>query len=105
VRRNVVAAVVGGFALGQLAWLDPLFVPLVLAGPLATGGIAATRGIALRWVGLAWAVAGVTMLLSDWLVNHEDAAFHAVVTVLMVALAALGWWIGARFGRRVRAAG
>ncbi|HZR96487.1 MAG TPA: hypothetical protein VFA56_12385 [Gaiellaceae bacterium] len=31
------------------------------------------------------------MILSDWLVNHEDVAFHAALTVVMPALAAATW--------------
>jgi hypothetical protein len=49
---------------------------------------------------VVWVVAGFTMLVSDWVVNHEDVAFHAIVTVLMAALASVGWWMGSRFDRR-----
>jgi hypothetical protein len=89
-----------GFAIGQLGWIDPIFIPLVLAGPLAVGAFAAVRGLALRPVVVVWVVAGLTMLVSDWVVNHEDVAFHAIVTVLMAALASVGWWMGSRFDRR-----
>jgi hypothetical protein len=34
------------------------------------------------------------MLISDWIVNNEDQAFHAVLTAVMVAIAGIGWGIG-----------
>ena len=102
--KQLALAVLTGFAVGQLGWFDPIFIPLVLAGPLAVGAFAATRRIALRLVVVLWVAAGLTMLASDWVVNHEDVAFHAVVTVAMAGLAFAGWWIGSRFGARRRLA-
>jgi hypothetical protein len=100
--RQLVVAVVIGIAVGQLGWIDPIFIPLVLAGPIAVGAFAAARGIDLSPVVALWVVAGVTMLVGDWIVNREDVAFHAVVTVLMTILASAGWWIGSRLGGRRR---
>lgn len=100
--RPLVISIVAGFAIGQLGWIDPIFIPLVLAGPLATGAIAAARRVALRWAMLTWFVAGITMLVSDEIVNHEDAAFHAALAVVMAALAAAGWGIVALFTRNSR---
>ena len=102
--RQLAFAVVTGFAIGQLGWVDPIFIPLVLAGPLAVGAFAATRGVPLRLVVVLWVAAGLTMLVSDWIVHHEDVVFHAAVTVLMAGLASAGWWIGNRFGARRRLA-
>ena len=102
--RQLALALAVGFAVGQLGWIDPIFIPLVLAGPLATGAFAALRGLSIRLTALVWVVAGLTMLLSDWVVNREDVVFHAVLTVVMAALAAAGWWIGSRLGRRRRLA-
>jgi hypothetical protein len=103
--RQLAYAGLAGVAIGQLAWIDPLFVPLIVAGPIITGALAATRGIRLRFVIAAWAAAGITMLVEDWVVNHEDVAFHAGLTVVMAALTAAAWVTTARIGRhRVRAA-
>ena len=84
-------SILGGLVVGALAWIDPLFVPLVLAGPLISGAIGASRGQAFRWVALAWAVGGATMLVADAVINQEDIGFHAILTVVMVVLAAIGW--------------
>ena len=96
-------------AVGDLGYEKPTpvqeqAIPLVLAGPLAVGAFASARGFPLLAVVLLWIAAGLTMLVSDWVVNHEDVAFHAVVTVLMAMLATGGWWIGSRFGGRRRLA-
>ncbi len=89
--KSIVVSIAAGLAIGAVAWIDPLFVPLVLAGPLVSGAVCAAKAIGLRLLALAWAVAGASMLVSDWIVNREDVAFHAVVTVAMVALAAASW--------------
>ena len=91
-----------GLAIGALAWIDPIFIPLVLAGPIVTGAVAASRSVRLAWVGFAWAIAGISMILSDWLVNHEDVLFHAALTVVMPALAAAAWAATRRLGSRRR---
>jgi Sec-independent protein secretion pathway component TatC len=89
--RPLLASLVAGVSIGALAWIDPLFVPLVLAGPIVSGVVAAARSVPFRLLGAAWAAAGVVMLVSDWIVNDEDQVFHAVLTVVMVALAGIGW--------------
>jgi hypothetical protein len=101
--RQLAYAAIAGIAIAQLGWIDPLFVPLALAGPIITGAVAATRGIRLPLVAVAWVAAGITMLVEDWAVNHEDVAFHAVLTVVMTALATAAWMITARLGRRANA--
>ena len=98
--RSLVLSVSAGLVIGALAWIDPLFIPLVLVGPPVTGAIAGHRRIALRWVTLAWAVGGTSMLASDWIVYNEDRIFHTVLTVLMVTLASAGWTIANRLTRR-----
>src|SRR5690349_5470166 len=98
--RSLVYAIVGGVAISALAWVDPIFLPLVLLGPLATGFVVGLRGGRCRYVALAWAIAGAGMLVSDWIANHEDRAFHAVLTVVMVALASAAWWVGSRLASR-----
>jgi hypothetical protein len=98
--RPSALAVLAGLAIGTLAWIDALFIPLVLVGPLVTGALAGSRGIAYRWVALAWAVGGISMLVSDWVINDEDQVFHAVLTVVMAGLAGVGFAIAARVIRR-----
>lgn len=89
--KSLALSVVAGLAIGALAWIDPIFIPLVLAGPPISGAVAAGRGIAFRWVALAWALAGTSMLLSDWILNNEDQVFHLAITAIMIILAAIGW--------------
>ena len=98
--RPLTLSIAAGLVIGGLAWIDPLFVPLVLAGPLVTGAIAGARQIALRWVALAWAVSGLSMLASDWILNNEDQAFHAILTLVVVGLASAGWFAGSRLAQR-----
>jgi hypothetical protein len=38
-----------------------------------------------------WFSAGINMLWTDWVVNREDVAFHAVLAVVMALLASAGW--------------
>jgi hypothetical protein len=89
--RGVTYTVVGGAIIGALAWVDPLFIPLVLLGPLAWGGVEGWRGRPWRWVLGVWAFAGVTMVVSDWIINREDVLFHLVLTAVMPMLAGAAW--------------
>lgn len=98
--RGLLYAVLGAAAIGGLAWIDPVFVPLVLIGPLVTGFAVGWIGGELRWIVAAWALGGLTMVVSDWIVAQEDVLFHVVLTVVMTALAAGSWWIGRTLGRR-----
>jgi len=98
--RKLVYAILGGAAIGALAWLDPIFIPLVLLGPLVSGFVVGRRGGEWRYLALAWTIGGVSMLVSDWIANHEDRAFHAAITVVMVALASAAWWGGRRLTAR-----
>jgi hypothetical protein len=82
-----IVAIASGLVISLLAWIDPLFIPLVLAGPPISGAILASRGVPARWPALAWAVAGLGMLVSDWIVYREDVVFHAVLTMVMTVLA------------------
>lgn len=99
--KQLALVVLAGLVIGALAWIDPIFIPLVLAGPIVTGAVAASRGIRLAWVVLAWVIAGISMILSDWLINHEDVVFHVALTVVMPTLAAAAWAVTSRLsGRR-----
>lgn len=80
-------------AVAQLGWIDPLFIPLVLAGPLITGAVLAHRRVAYTWVATLWASTGLAMAASDWLVNHEDVGFHLALAVIMPLLAGVGFGV------------
>jgi hypothetical protein len=99
--RSLYAALLGQLV-AQLGWIDPLFIPLVLVGPLATGAILAARRVAYAWVAILWASAGVGMAWSDWLVNGGDVLFHLALAVLMPLLAGIGWG-AVRLSSRLRA--
>jgi hypothetical protein len=97
--KPIVWAVALGLVLTALFWIDPLFIPLVLLGPPITGAVAARRRMSLAWVATAWLVAGVGAIVSDYVVNQEDVAFHLVLTVFVVGLAAAAWALARRIGR------
>ena len=97
--RIIVAAVLGQLV-GLLGWIDPLFIALVLAVPLITGGIAAARRIRLLLVSVLWFSAGINMLWTDWVVNREDVVFHLALSVLMPVLAVAGYRLVALMTRR-----
>jgi peptidoglycan/LPS O-acetylase OafA/YrhL len=98
--RSWLYAIGGGAVIGAIAWLDPVFIPLVLIGPLVSGFVVGRRGGGLRYVVAAWAIGGLSMLVSDAVANHEDKAFHAALTVVMSALAAGAWFAGRSLARR-----
>jgi hypothetical protein len=101
---SLLIAVALGQLVGLLGWFDALFIPLVLVGPLAVGAVAASRGVRAAWPALLWLSAGVNMLWTDWAVNREDVAFHAVLSVVMAGLALVGWGIVRVATRRRRLA-
>lgn len=88
---RVLYAVLLGQLVAQLGWIDPLFIPLVLAGPPLTGAILATRRVGFTWVAVLWASTGIGMAWSDWLVNRSDVGFHLALAVIMPLLAGIGW--------------
>jgi hypothetical protein len=90
--------IIASIAIGALAWLDPLFIPLITLGPLVSGLIAGAYRVRPRLVAIPWVCGGLLMLVSDLVINHEDVAFHAVVAVFTALLAAGG----AALTRRVR---
>lgn len=89
-RRLVVAAAIGQ-ALGLCGWVDPLFVPLVLLGPVVSGAVAAARRIPYAWVAILWCSAGLNMAWTDWLVNREDVGFHLALSAVMPLLAGVAY--------------
>lgn len=88
---SLVSAAVTGQVVGQLGWIDPLFVPLVLLGPVVTGAVAATARTGYAWIAVLWCSAGVAMAWTDWLVNREDVVFHLALAGVMPLLAGLGY--------------
>lgn len=83
---------------------DVLFPLFMLGGPLLTGGTLAARGPRWRLGAAAWSLAALVWLVLDWAANREDVAFHAVLSVLLAALVALGAGF-AHAARRLRPRG
>lgn len=48
-QRAVLTALALGLAITALFWVDPIFIPLALLGPLLTGALAAICGLPLAW--------------------------------------------------------
>ena len=94
------AITIAAVAIGALAWIDPLFIPLVTLGPIVSGLVAGAYGVDSRTIALVWFLGGILMLVSDLVINNEDVAFHAVLAVFAAAVAAGAAWIG----RRIRGA-
>ncbi|MCW2546706.1 MAG: hypothetical protein JWN96_1166 [Mycobacterium sp.] len=90
---SLVAAAAVGQLVGQLGWIDLLFIPLVLLGPVITGAVAAARRTSYAWAAVMWWSVGISMLWTDWVVNHEDVVFHFALSVMMPLLAGLGFGV------------
>jgi hypothetical protein len=97
---RTITVILAAVAIGALAWIDPLFVPLVLLGPVVSGVVAGGYGADSRTLALAWFLGGMLMLVGDLVINNEDVAFHAVVAVFTAGAAAGSAWVG----RRIRGA-
>jgi hypothetical protein len=93
-------AFVLGQLVGLLGWVDVLFIPLVLLGPLVVGGFAAAKGLPVTWPAVFWLSAGFNMLWTDWVVNREDVVFHLGVAVVTALLAAAAWAVTSLVSRR-----
>ena len=91
ITSNVVYALILGQLVSLLGWIDLLFIPLVLAGPLLSGAILAYFGVSYTWVAVLWASTGLGMAWMDWVINREDVAFHLTLAVIMPLLAGIGW--------------
>jgi hypothetical protein len=79
---------------------DEWFFAIVLLGPIATGVAVGARDGDTRLAAATWAACGLFWLVLDWIVHQEDVLFHAVLALVMAALAALGAGI-VRTARRI----
>jgi hypothetical protein len=104
-RTQIIVAAVLGQVLGPLGYVEPLFIPLILAGPPVVGAVAATRGIRLAPVAVLWVSAGLNMAWMDWVIAREDVVFHLALAVVMALLAAAGYGVVRLFSRRSTPAG
>lgn len=100
---SLLAAAVIGQLVGMLGWVDPLFIPFVLLGPVLTGAVASARRVGFAWVALLWCSAGLNMAWTDWAVNREDLGFHLGLSVVMPLLAGFGYGV-VRLASRTRSA-
>jgi hypothetical protein len=66
---------------------DVTFPLFMLGAPIATGIVLGRRW---RLGAAAWFCAAMVWLVSDWAINHEDVAFHAMAAVICAGLVALG---------------
>ena len=99
-RHQIILSAVLGQLVGLLGWIDALFIPLALAGPLIVGAVAAARRMPVVVVAVLWVSAGLNMAVMDWLINREDVAFHLVLSVFMAGLASLGHTVVSILARR-----
>ena len=75
-------------ALAGLAWIDPVYIPMILLGPIVLGAAFGAAGHDSRVAAMPWLAAGIITLVADAVVNAEDVAFHAVVAVFTALVAA-----------------
>jgi apolipoprotein N-acyltransferase len=95
--RQTAYVVLAAAAIFTLLLFEPtgnLEFAIVLLGPLLTGLVMRLRGWPWKVGAAAWGLNGLTMLSYDWISNSEDRAYHIVLTLVMVALVALGAGVG-----------
>jgi uncharacterized membrane protein YeiB len=98
-RRLWLTAVALGLVVSALFWIGPIFFPLALAGPLAWGAFAGATNLPWRWPVAVAVVAGLGAVVSDYVINQEDVAFHLALTFTMGAFAWSAWSIAGRLTR------
>jgi hypothetical protein len=103
--KRTVTIIAAAVAIAALAWIDPLFVPLVTLGPLVAGFAAGMAGVEIRTAAIPWFLGGLGMLVSDLVINNEDVLFHAVVALFTAAMAAGAAALGGMLRRRRAPAG
>jgi hypothetical protein len=97
---TVAWVVLGAAGISQLAWIDPLFLPLVVIGPLLVGAIAGAKRLSRTAVATMWFLSGIGMLVGDWVANHEDQVFHLALGFVMAGLAAFAHWVASAISDR-----
>jgi hypothetical protein len=95
-QRMWVTAVVLGLVVTALFWIDPIFIPLALAGPLIWGGLAGSQKLPSTWPLTVSLVAGLGAVVSDFVINQEDVVFHLALTFTLCALSWSAWSIAKR---------
>jgi hypothetical protein len=98
-RQLWLTAVALGLVVSVLFWIDRIFFPLALAGPLAWGAFAGFTGLPWRWPVAVAVVAGLGAVVSDYVINQSDVAFHLALTFTMGAFAWSAWSIALRLAR------
>jgi len=96
-QRLWLTAVAVGLIVTALFWIDPIFIPVALFGPIVWGGFAGSRKLPWQWPVTVSLVAGLVALVSDFLINHKDVAFHLALTFTLVAIGWSAWSITHRF--------
>ena len=96
-QRQWLTAVALGLIVTALFWIDPIFVPLALVGPIVWGGFAGAEKLPWQWPLTVSLVAGLAAVLSDFVINHEDVVFRLAMTFTLCALAWSAWSISRRF--------
>jgi hypothetical protein len=54
----LIVSLAAGLLIGALSWIDPLFLPLALVGPIVGGAVCAARNVPFTWLATAWATGG-----------------------------------------------
>jgi hypothetical protein len=98
--RRTITVIAAAIAIAALAWIDPLFVPLVTLGPLLAGFAAGAAGADVRTAAMLWLLGGLLMLVSDLVINGEDVLFHALVALFTAGVAAGTAALGGMLRRR-----
>jgi hypothetical protein len=94
-RSSAYVALAGaGIFLLNFGPFDAALFPIVVFGPLVTGIVMRLRDWPWKLGAAAWGLMGAISLVYDWILYDEDKAFHVVLTIVMVALTALGAAIG-----------
>jgi uncharacterized membrane protein YeiB len=96
-QRLWLTAVVLGLIVAALFWVGPIFIPLAFIGPLVWGGFAGSQKLPWQWPLTVSLVAGLGVLVTDFVINQEDVVFHLALTFTLCALAWSAWSIARRF--------
>lgn len=96
--RNAACVVVGAVAIFALNWIPPfdnqLWLPTLFFGPLLTGIVMRLRGWPWKLGAVSWGLMGLIALFWDWIIYNDDKAFHAMLTITVPVLVAIGAAIG-----------